>query len=281
MQHQHGLNMTPAEEQASIKRVLRIRYDAINIAGLNLIQARNKLVDEIEEELFYLIPAGASVQTIQRILYGKSGWNQTQIDTFELQHDPQGDIDIFELYLTEKVARILYDEYVGPRDVEKKPEETDSRNRFPQRKRKSPRKDHNRYIEDVEVSESELAELKERKALHEAWAAFRLEHRETIENYLSKEDYAWLKREIPQAIKSIGLRTPRQLWKKGKGGRLIADEIRNNNDGIAAAKNHISEAKGKIDTLKKLVSSKTRLGFLRGKTWNRNLPKKKSNSSKS
>ena len=132
-------------------------------------------------------------------------------------------------------------------------------------------------IEELDVFESELIELAESKALHEEWAAFRLEHRETIENRLSVEDYDWLEREIPQAVKPIGLRTPNQLWKRGKGDSLIAAEIRGNNEGIAAAKKRISEAKGRIDTLKGLVKSpkeKTRLGFLRGKTWSRTLPKK-------
>ena len=247
MQHQHGLNMTPAEEEASIKRVLRIRYNATNIEGLNLNQVKNYLVGEIEEELFYLIPTGASVQTIQRILYGKSGWDQTQIDTFELQHDPQDDADDFELYLTEAVAATLYDEYVGPRDVEKKPEKPKSRNRFPQRKLKSPRKDRSQSIEEMNLSDLDLAELKESKALHEEWAAFRLEHRETIENRLSGEDYAWLEREIPQAVKPIGLYPPAYLWESGKGSsRLLDAEITKNKKNMDRATKALKKVNKKV-----------------------------------
>ncbi len=134
-------------------------------------------------------------------------------------------------------------------------------------KRKSPRKDHNRPIENVEVLESELAELEERKALHEAWAAFRLEHRETIENHLPVEDYDWLEREIPQAVKPIGLKTPAELWEKAKGSKIIQKQIASNNKLLAKAKKRITRAKSKISSLEdklKNIDLDTRIGFLRG-----------------
>ncbi len=74
------------------------------------------------------------------------------------------------------------------------------RNRFPDGKRKSPRKDRSQSIEEMNVSNLDLAELKESKALHEEWAAFRSEHRETIENDSSTEDYDWLERQTFQNI---------------------------------------------------------------------------------
>ncbi len=130
---------------------------------------------------------------------------------------------------------------------------------YQQGKRKSARKDRDRSMEDVEVSESELAELKENKALHEEWAAFRLEHRETIQNDLSEEEYAWLARVIPQAIKPTMLHTAAALWEQFK---VSGDKI-------------TKHKKAKIVLLRRIVASKKRIRSLEIKILKMLFPKAK------
>ncbi len=111
----------------------------------------------------------------------------------------------------------------------------------------------------MDVSESELAELKESKELHEAWAAFRLEHQETIQNDLSEEEYAWLARAIPQAIKPTVLHTAAALWKQFK---VSGDKIK-------------EHKKAKIVLLRRIVESKKRVRSLEIKILKMLFPKSK------
>lgn len=230
-------------EEAAIRRVLTERYH-YDSQGLTFDQAQSELEDEIASDIDRLYAWNATTQTIKTTLYGVMGWRPLRIRKFERNHDEVTEEEFFVFRLEVETMEYLYKKYVTAKVPKGKTEKmvlkarlvsssASASRKLETTKRKSLKKGRNRSIENMDVSEFELDELKGSKALHEARAAFHAASHEPIKSgdVLSPEVHTWLKREIFQAINANvkKLPTPAQMWRTGKKPyRLLEAEARKN-----------------------------------------------------